>query len=120
MIPVSHFDSARYSGLDIQEPSVRYCSPPNTPVQNHRLGPGTCGSLYPICTKTIGPEFAAGTLVLHLPFSISYSSLIIKIFPHKAVASERSYPRHVDASIRMIRVYLQYNAILHGKELHHE
>jgi hypothetical protein len=49
-----------------------------------------------------------------------YSSLIIEIFLHKAVASERSYPRHVDASIRMIRVYLQYNAILHGKELHHE
>ena len=73
----------------------------------------------PICAKTIGPGFVAGTILSHLLFSISLS-FTIRIFPHKSEASARSYPLHVDASLLTIRAHPQYIAILQGKESHHE
>jgi uncharacterized membrane protein len=73
----------------------------------------------PICTQTTGPAFIAGTLLSQLLF-IS-SSLIIRIFPHNSVALARLYPLHIDTSmLMMIRAHLQYSAIVHGKESHHE
>jgi arginine exporter protein ArgO len=67
----------------------------------------------------IGLGFVAGTFAASLLFFIS-SSLIIRIVLRYEMASARSYPLLVGALILMISVHLQYSAILHGKELHHE
>jgi len=78
-----------------------------------RVGAGNF--LYSACIKTTGRGFVAGMIVAHLPF------LPLRSLPEPFSAiAQHQRGRNCGVSTSIIRTYLQYIAIVHGKESHHE